>query len=111
MGKRENKVETYLNTQVEKLGGVTRKWTGRRSVPDRLCALPFIGFFVVETKTADGHLEEHQAREHTRLRDAGGRVYVVWGHDDVDTLIEMLESEMRRAKSFPTEMAAEGLHE
>lgn len=91
MGKRENKVETYLNTEIEKLGGTTRKWVGRKGLPDRICALPGRGFFAVEVKTLDGVLEDHQKREHERLIKAGGEVFTVYGHQDVDELIKKFQ--------------------
>lgn len=90
MGKRENKVETYLDTEITKLGGVTRKWVGRPGVPDRICTVPKLGMFSVEVKTVDGTLEPHQEREHERLRAAGATVYTVYGHADVDLLIAEL---------------------
>jgi len=39
MGVRENKVEKYLDKEVSKIGGITRKWVcpGRDGVPDRIC--------------------------------------------------------------------------
>lgn len=95
MGKRENKVETYLNTEIEKLGGTTRKWTGRAGVPDRVCMIPHVGMFAVEVKTVDGILEDHQKREQKRLIEAGGEVYTVYGHNDVDRLIAELQYRMK----------------
>lgn len=91
MGKRENKVETYLNTEIEKLGGTTRKWVSNKPVPDRICIVPGIGMFAVEVKTVDGVLSGGQKREIERLSNYGGHVRVVYGHDDVDRLIEELK--------------------
>ena len=41
MGVRENKVEKYLDAEVNRLGGITRKWVspGRDGVPDRIIIL------------------------------------------------------------------------
>lgn len=93
MGVRENKVERYLNSEIEKLGGITRKWVspGRDGVPDRICFLRGKVVFV-EVKTDDGKLSPVQEREHRRLIEVGARVRVVYGEDDVDLLIEILNA-------------------
>jgi len=92
MGVRENKVETYLHQRVTDLGGTTRKWVspGRDGVPDRIVILPVCIWFV-EVKTTDGVLAANQLREHDRLRKAGATVRTVYGHADVDDLIEELK--------------------
>ena len=85
MGKRENKVETYLRDQFKLLGGDTRKWVspGRDGVPDQLCFL--IGeVWLVEVKTVDGELSPAQIREHKRLCALGMRVRTVWGNAGVN---------------------------
>ena len=91
MGVRENKVEKYLNDEVSRLGGLTRKWVspGRDGVPDRIVAY-FGNIYFVEVKTTDGDLAEHQTREHERLREKGALVYTVSGHAEVDTFITMM---------------------
>ena len=87
MGVRENKVERYLRSQVQLLGGDTRKWVspGRDGVPDQIVFLPII--FVCEVKTVDGKRSESQVREHKRLRDLKATVCTVWGRAGVDLLI------------------------
>jgi len=88
MGVRENKVERYLRSEVQKLGGDTRKWVspGRDGVPDQLV---FIGrrIHLVEVKTADGKLSVAQVREHARLREHGATVVTVYGNKGVDEYI------------------------
>ena len=88
MGVRENKVEAYLDREIKRLGGITRKWVspGRDGVPDRIVIHQGRVWFV-EVKTVDGEYEEGQEREHKRLRDAGAEVRTVWGHDGVDGFI------------------------
>lgn len=88
MGVRENKVETYLNDQVEKLGGLTRKWVspGKDGVPDRIVILNSYIWFV-EVKTVDGKLSPAQVREHDRLIDKGANVTTVYGNAGVDAFI------------------------
>tara|TARA_R110002167_G_scaffold360681_1_gene578422 strand:+ start:17 stop:292 length:276 start_codon:yes stop_codon:yes gene_type:complete len=88
MGVRENKVEKYLDSQVVKLGGLTRKWTspGRDGVPDRIVIVKGKVWFV-EVKTVVGVLSEAQKREHTRLIDAGANVVTVRGNKGVEEFI------------------------
>lgn len=91
MGTRENKVEKYLDEQVTKLGGITRKWVspGRDGVMDRICFLNPEWF--VEVKTIDGVREPHQKREAMRLIACGARVAVVYGNEGVDKFINWLD--------------------
>jgi len=91
MGVRENKVERYLDSEVTKLGGLTRKWVspGRDGVPDRIVILNSVVWFV-EVKTCDGRLSEAQKREHLRLDIAGANVTTVEGNTGVDEFIKEL---------------------
>jgi len=88
MGTRENKVERYLDSEVVKLGGLTRKWVspGRDGVPDRIVIINGVVWFV-EVKTIDGKQSEVQKREHQRLRDCGANVSTVYGNTGVDMFI------------------------
>lgn len=91
MGVRENKVETYLDKEIQKIGGLTRKWVspGRDGVPDRIVI--FNGDIVfAEVKTVDGKLSKNQEREHTRLRKAGATVVTLYGDADVDDFVNAL---------------------
>jgi len=89
MGARENKVEKYLDSEIIKLGGITRKWVspGRDGVPDRICIVRGAVWFV-EVKTVDGVLSPEQMREHERLIGSGATVRTLYGKDDVDKLIQ-----------------------
>jgi hypothetical protein len=88
MGRRENKVESYLNSQIEKLGGITRKWVspGHDGVPDRIIIIHGLIYFV-EVKTPDGVMSPVQVREQERLYNAGAPVCVVYGAEGVDHFI------------------------
>lgn len=94
MGTREAKVEKYLDQEVKKLGGITRKWVspGRDGVPDRIVILNgWVAF--VEVKTVSGKLSVFQEREHHRLLEVGARVFTVYGEQGVDKfIIRMNES-------------------
>lgn len=91
MGARENKVEKYLDSEVKKLGGLTRKFTspGRDGVPDRIVIIDGKVWFI-EVKTSDGILSPTQIRERDRLRGAGANVHTVYGEDEVDQFIMLL---------------------
>lgn len=110
MGVRENKVETYLNDEVESVGGMTRKWVspGRDGVPDRIVIIPVTAaelierlskvpgdtlvadFKLVEVKTVDGKLSSAQRREIGRLINIGCDVSVVYGNEDVDAFMRRI---------------------
>ena len=92
MGVRENKVEAYLDAEVKKLGGITRKWVspGVSGVPDRIVIIDSLVVFV-EVKTVDGVLSPWQVREIKRLKDHGAHVYVARGIMGVDDFIKGLE--------------------
>jgi len=94
MGTRENKVEAYLDKEVKKLGGITRKWVspGRDGVPDRIVILNGRVYFV-EVKTTDGPKSTAQSREHQRLSEAGGKVFTVYGQDGVDACLSQVRKQ------------------
>jgi len=91
MGIRENKVERYLDDEIKKLGGITRKWVspGRDGAPDRIIIIRGTVIFV-EVKTVDGKLSRAQEREHNRLHNAGAVVRTVFGEAHVDTLVKWI---------------------
>lgn len=88
MGLRENKVEKYLDEEVKKVGGITRKWVspGRDGVPDRIVIKEGNVWFV-EVKTVDGKLSPAQEREIIRLTQSEAQVRVIYGKDGVDDFI------------------------
>lgn len=98
MGARENKVETYLDEQVKAIGGVTRKWVspGHDGVTDRICFVPHLPAWFVEVKTISGKLSDVQKREQQRLRntETTSTISTVYGHADVDMLIETMKYQM-----------------
>ena len=94
----ESEIETYLVERVKAAGGEVRKvkWIGRHGAPDRLVLLPaeFNGNWersaivvFVELKAPGKPLEEHQAREHKRMRGFGARVIVIDSKEGVDALL------------------------
>ena len=95
MGIRENKVETYLNTEVRRVfGGKTRKWVspGHDGVYDRILFISGLPAIFVEVKTLDGSLTPVQIREQERLMKTKttSMLTTVYGQTDVDLLISKL---------------------
>lgn len=76
---RESDVEAHLVKRVKERGGVPYKFKSpqRRSVTDRLCAMPMGIVIFVEVKKPGEQPRDDQVREHQRLRDLGCKVLVV----------------------------------
>lgn len=77
---RESEVEAHLVRMVNRHGGEVRKvkWIARRGAPDRLVMLPCVpGGVWVELKRPGKDAEDHQAREHERMRAMNCRVVVL----------------------------------
>lgn len=99
---RESKVETHLNTRVQETGGFTRKlvFVGRRGAPDRLVGWPEryapdrswrwapIHALIELKRPLTPVEEDHQRREHARLRAIGFDVRVLATIEEVDAFIE-----------------------
>lgn len=86
---RENRIEKYFTDRVKKAGGQTRKVTflGHRGAPDRLVLWPGRAHWVELKRPLTPHAEDHQLREHKRLRDAGQTVLVLATHAEIDEYI------------------------
>lgn len=76
---RESQVEAHLVRVVARLGGEIRKvqWIGRRGAPDRVVLLLGVREIWVELKRPGKDAEDHQQREHKRMRDMGCIVVVL----------------------------------
>lgn len=100
----EGKVEDYFVEQCEANGALVRKlaYVGRRGAPDRMVVWPEkehthdgwsfwyetpIDF--VELKAQGQKADDHQAREHERLRALGANVFVIGSKEAVDRYIAM----------------------
>lgn len=81
----ESAVEAYYRKEVKKRNGVTYKLTSKwdRSLPDRVTTLHSNTHFV-ELKREGGTATEKQQEKHDEIRAAGGTVYVLAGHTEVD---------------------------
>lgn len=82
---RESEIHQALVQRIELLGGEVRRlsWLGRRGAPDVLITLPFYHALVEEKRPGEVP-EDHQLREHTRLRNAGFVVLVISTFDEID---------------------------
>lgn len=94
MGVRENKVETYLDKEVTKLGGLTYKWVspGRDGVPDRIIIYKGNVYFV-EVKTKEGKISPQQTREISRITLHGADTYILFGHEQVDWFVNTIKND------------------
>ena len=96
---RESTVEAHLRKKATAAGALVRKmvWPGHRGAPDRLVIWPerrvqgwndlepAIDF--VELKRPGGKLEDHQVREHEKLRSMGCTVLTLDSIEAVDRYI------------------------
>jgi Holliday junction resolvase len=88
---RERDVERHLVKAVAAAGGLALKFTspGRRNVPDRIVVLNGLTHFV-ELKRPGERPSAAQVREHDRIGDAGGTVWVVDSVESADKLVELM---------------------
>ena len=89
----EKEVERYLDAEIKKLGGFTRKWVSPNyvGVPDRIIFMPKGHIVFVEVKTNTGHLTVRQQRELEMINNIGATAYACFGKKGVDDLIYWLE--------------------
>jgi len=80
VGKRENKVEVFLDEQICRMGGATYKFVspGKRYVPDRIVMLYGIVWFV-EVKALGEVATPGQEREIAKLKKQGMNACYVSG--------------------------------
>jgi hypothetical protein len=108
---RERDIEKYLVKMAKLYGGEIRKikWIGRNGAPDRVLMMPqrVVGQRSAQLMSGKRHVwikkapamtcwvevkapgvppEDHQLREHKRMRDVGQRVEVVDSFESVDAL-------------------------
>jgi hypothetical protein len=93
MGRKENKVEAYLQKRVTELGGFTRKVTyqGRAGAPDQWCFFPGGRLLIVECKAEDGTLDALQAQEIRQLKRYEFEAHVAYTKEDVEKYLRGYE--------------------
>lgn len=91
MLRKEESNEQYLKRRVKESGGETRKvkWVAHRGAPDRLCGWPHGRHHYVELKeeSQPWGLQDHQKREHERMRSWGMSVVVLGSKPEIDAFI------------------------
>ena len=101
---RESKIESYLRTEIQKLGGTAEKFTspGVRGKPDQLVAWgrapgdyagfpPPVRVEFIETKrpkNEGGRLSVLQKKDHERRRAMGFQVHVIWDMAGAETYLK-----------------------
>ena len=90
MGRKENTVEAYLQSEVKRLGGFTRKvvYQGRAGAPDQWCFFPKGRLLIVECKAADGVVSPIQRAEINTLRTSGFVARVAYTKDEIDFYLQ-----------------------
>lgn len=98
----EGKIQEYGNTQLKARGCLVRKiaYEGRRGAPDTMVGVPcretIFGvagakvIFIEYKKDEDTKPDDHQIREHERMRAVGMDVIVIGSKRQVDELIKDL---------------------
>lgn len=101
----EGKIQEYGNTQLKARGCLVRKisYEGRRGAPDTMVGVPARSgadwyrwrvepqvIFIEYKKDEDTKPDDHQIREHERMRAAGMDVRIIGSKRQVDELIEEL---------------------
>ena len=91
---REKQVEARIVKRAKEHGGTAYKFTspGRRSVPDRLMAMPCwdLKLPFIEAKAEGQDLTDAQKREKAKIEARGGIVFKVDSYESCDALFEML---------------------
>lgn len=87
---RESPIESYLVQEVKKLRGEIRKvqWVAHHGAPDRLVWIPGWAFpKMPELKAPLKPLQDHQRREHNRLKKMGIVCCKLDSFEDVDRFL------------------------
>lgn len=85
----EKKIETYLVTQIERLGGMCVKFPPIffAGFPDRIVLVPKGIIVFVELKAPKGVASQLQKIVHKRLRAIGFRVEIINSKEEVDGFV------------------------
>ncbi|OLN21890.1 hypothetical protein BTO30_12390 [Domibacillus antri] len=87
---RERDVESYLKTNIERIGGMCLKFVspGKSGVPDRICLLPNGRQFFVELKAPGKKLTALQRKVKKQFMQLGHTVFVADCKKEVDEIID-----------------------
>lgn len=94
---RESEVETYLRKEVEKIGGMCKKWVcpGTRAVPDRICIMPDGLVVFVEVKRPGGELRKNQKLFLDELQSLGANAWLISSKKEVELFIDTQKLRMK----------------
>jgi hypothetical protein len=83
-------VEAYFKRRVKEAGGLPEKHVspGKRGVPDQIVTWSW-GVDFVELKAPKGRLSGAQVRDHTRRRELGIKVFVLYTKEMVDAYLKL----------------------
>jgi hypothetical protein len=87
----ERTVEEHLRKRVRETGGEIRKvvFPAHNGAPDRLVGWSGKGHWLVELKRPKSKgADEHQKREHERLKAIGFSVLLLFTREEVDTFVD-----------------------
>lgn len=86
----EKQIEAYLTKRVKEEGGMSLKFiSSQTGVPDRVVLLYKRTWFV-ELKTPKGKLSARQKLVIDDMTRQGAHVWVLYGKEDVDNMIQIL---------------------
>ena len=87
---REKLIEKYLRLEVEKLGGLCKKWNceGWNGVPDRIVLFPYGKIYFIELKKTGARPRALQEYRHQQLEKLGFTVLVLDSTLSIDEFIE-----------------------
>ena len=83
---RESEIERHFVWTVERLGGITYKFTspGRKGVADRIACLPDGSTWFVELKTKGGRLSKLQMLFAEQITSVNQKYACLWTKEQVD---------------------------
>lgn len=86
----ESKIENRLKKEVEKIGGLSLKFTspGMAGVPDRLVLLPKGKIYFIELKAPGKTLRPLQVKRKEQLESLGFKVYLIDSYKKIDRFIQ-----------------------
>lgn len=101
MGQAEHAVENYLRKEIKRLGGRCFKLVPnfKKGLPDRVCCIPLVGTFFVETKTLSGETSKLQEKTYEEIKESGGIVFEARGKEGINELVTLLEKAIRDFKN------------
>ena len=91
----EGRLESMFAKKIKEMGGLCYKWIapGHSGVPDRLVIIDG-KIYPIEFKTYRGVLSPQQHKTIEEFEKRGVRIWVVYGEDGVENMINIIRKEM-----------------